>query len=60
MFTSYGEDKEIWGFIENTMNQKNEPITWISVKYQNMGKTKLSDLDKNELIKTLESVEILK
>ncbi|MBU1104502.1 hypothetical protein KJ664_01210 [Patescibacteria group bacterium] len=59
MFASYGEDKEIWGFVKNTMNQ-NEPSTWISVKYQGMEKIRLSDTDKNELIKVMESIEIVK
>lgn len=51
-----GEDKEIYGNILKANNKPGTPVPWISVKYQNMGASPLTDNQKNELIEILNSI----
>lgn len=57
MFTSEGQDKEIFGSIKTNTG---EFSSWISIKYKNMETTKLTPANRAELIKVLDSLQVSK
>ena len=60
LFTSYGEDKEIFGGIIPLNKVEQNSKTWISITYTNMEKQKLTDSQKAQLIDVLNSITVIK
>jgi len=60
LFTSYDEDKEISGGIIPLNKQEQYSKSWISIKYTNMEKQKLTNAQKSQLVDLLNTISVIK
>ena len=57
LYTSYGEDKEVFGTLKIAPKTEPESLTWVSIKYKDMAIRKLTDEERNELLSVVNSIQ---
>lgn len=60
LYNFNGEDKEIFGGIIEANKQDQHAKPWVSIKYNNMEKQKLTSSQKTELVNLLDAIVVTK
>lgn len=60
LYTFNGEDKEIFGGIVEANKKERDAKPWISIKYNDMEKQKLTSSQKTELVNLLDTIVVTK